>query len=274
VEPTSSSDSVATGTATGRVAADCRPGLVSSYKTSDPQTAPTRVYRGENRLRRLKKALPEAAHHLTAECEMGGFRARVAFVTLTYRPEVQYSPRHVSQLQKCYRRWLEHRGHVYRGLWVMETTKKGKPHYHLVMWLPRGLTPPKPDKQGWWPHGMTQVAWSTNPIGYCVKYASKGNTGPIPLHARLYGICGLRRMRQSFRHRMRPYWLRELVDQADRIIRAPGGGWVNPDTGELHRSPYVITRRCKNWSWIEFALRSECVQDALGVCGLTQCAPR
>ncbi len=237
--------------ADGRAAA-VRSGLVSLYTTSDPQT---RVYRGENRRRRLKKALPEAAHHLTAESELGGFRTRVAFVTLTYRPEVQYSPRHVSELQKRYREWLERRGHVYRGLWVMETTKKGKPHYHLVMWLPRGLTPPKPDKQGWWPHGMTQVAWSTNPIGYCVKYASKGNTGPIPPHARLYGICGLRRMRQSFRHRMRPYWLRELVDQADRITRAPGGGWVNRDTGELHRSPYVITSRCKNWSWIEFAKR-------------------
>jgi hypothetical protein len=139
----------------------------------------------------------------------------------------------------------------------METTKKGKPHYHLVMWLPRGVIPPLPDEQGWWPHGLTQAAWSTNPIGYCVKYASKGNTGPIPPHARLYGICGLRRMRQSFRHRMRPYWLRELVDQADRIIRASGGGWMNPDTGELHRSPYVITSRCKNWSWIEFAKRDD-----------------
>jgi len=238
--------------ADGRAAGGC-PGLVSSYKTSDKRT---RVYRGENRLKRLKKALPEAAHHLTAEAQNGGFRFRVAFVTLTYRTEVQYSPRHVSELQKRYREWLKARGHSYRGLWVLETTKKGKPHYHLVMWLPRGITPPKPDKQGWWPHGMTQVAWSTNPIGYCVKYASKGDTGPIPPHARFYGICGLRgTWRNSFRHRMRPYWLRELVTQEDRVLRCPGGGWLRPDTGEILESPYVITARCKNWSWIEFALR-------------------
>lgn len=232
--------------------ADGRTGLVSSYKTSD---TPTRVYRGENRLKRLKKALPEAAHHLTAEASWGGGRYRVAFVTPTYRPDAEYHPRHISELQQRYRQWLERRGHKYRGLWVLETTKAGKPHYHLVMWLPRGITPPKPDKQGWWPHGMTQVAWATNPIGYCVKYASKGNQGAIPFGARLYGICGLRFMRNSFRHRMRPYWLRELVDQGERVVRCRGGGWLHPETGEIFRSPYVITARCKNWSWIEFALR-------------------
>lgn len=237
-------------------------GLVISEQTSAPSH---RAYRGENRIRRLRKAIPEAMRCLTLAATQGGCRYRTAFVTLTYRPGAHWSPRHISELQEHYRKWLARRGHAYRGTWVMELTANGVPHYHLCIVLPRGITPPKPDKQGWWAHGLTRVEWARNPIGYLCKYVSKGTEGHhrIPKHARLYGVRGTGQYRPRFRHFMRPRWQRERFSQDDTLRRRPGGYFLHVQTGELLQSPYVIVARCPRWSWIEFAARGLPAADAV-----------
>ena len=70
-------------------------------------------------------------------------------------------------------------GRVAKGIfihyvWVLELTKRGRPHYHVLFWLPRGISMPKADKQGWWRHGMTNTVPARSPVGYLCKYTSKG----------------------------------------------------------------------------------------------------
>lgn len=229
-------------------------GLVSPLETS---CTGHRAYRGENRVRRLQRAVPEAVRCVEQDGQFGGVRTRTAFVTLTYRPGVDWSPRHISQLQNRYRSWLQSRGQKIRSVWVLELTKAGVPHYHLILVLPRGLTPPKPDKQGWWPHGLTRVEWARNATGYLAKYASKAEKDfAFPRGARLYGARGCGRFLPRYRHHMRPRWLRRLVVEGQSIRRAPGGRFVDLETGETWRSPYMLVARCSRWTWVEFAERS------------------
>ena len=96
-------------------------------------------------------------------------------LTLTYRPDADWAPGQISSVVRHIRQWLARKGHEMRFVWGQEFTKKGRPHYHLLLWLPLGLTIPKPDKQRWWPWGMTKIEWARNAVGYIAKYASKGD---------------------------------------------------------------------------------------------------
>jgi hypothetical protein len=204
----------------------------------------------------MRRAIPEAVRCTETAAQYGGHRIRTAFVTLTYGPGVEWSPRHVSELQNHYAAWLARRGHVLRSVWVLELTQAGVPHYHLIMALPRGLTPPMPDKQGWWPHGLTRVEWAQNATGYLAKYASKASAQfSFPKGARLYGVRGTGVFRPQFRHHMRPRWQRLLFTQADTLRRLPGGWFLHVQTGELLQSPYVLVARCSRWTWVEFGPR-------------------
>jgi hypothetical protein len=181
----------------------------------------------------------------------------MALVTVTYRPGAEYSPRHISQLLDCYRKWLERRGHVLRSVWVAELQQRGAVHYHIILALPYGLTPPKPDKQGWWPHGMSNVKWATKASGYVAKYASKASPDfKFPKGARLYGVGGTGHLRPQFRHYMRPRWQRRQFTQDDTLRRLPGGWWLHVQTGELFQSPYELADHCSQWSWTQFRLRA------------------
>lgn len=90
-------------------------------------------------------------------------------------------------------KWGKRRGVALPIVWVAEThggggSNHGQVHYHLVVFVPRGLTPPMPDKQGWWKKGMSNCKWARSPVGYLAKYTSKGANGPpMPTGARLWG---------------------------------------------------------------------------------------
>jgi hypothetical protein len=128
----------------------------------------------DRRVGRLRRTLWAAAH-LHKFAFLKG--ERVWFVTLTYKPEISWAGGQITGALKACRSWLERRnGGLLRYVWVAELTKRGVVHYHVAIWLPKGLTMPKWDKQGWWPHGMTQVVLSKNPIGYLMKYLSKVRT--------------------------------------------------------------------------------------------------
>lgn len=98
---------------------------------------------------------------------------RVALLTLTYEDTTAWDSRHVSDLLMHVRKWLKRHGHKLRYVWVAELQKRGAVHYHICIWMSRGLTLPKPDKQGWWPHGFTNIKWARGAVKYCLKYVSK-----------------------------------------------------------------------------------------------------
>lgn len=221
------------------------PGLVVTTTSWTEKTFTPR----QARIRRLRRGV-----QLAGDCLQGntlrGFRARPALVTFTYRDDVEWSARHITQAQDAISKFLARRGIRYHAVWVLELTKRGRPHYHLVLWLPKGITLPKPDKRGWWPHGCTRIEWARRPVGYLIKYASKAeDAGDFPRGARLFGVRGLGDAVQAYRYLRRPEWLQSRTVPEDRVVRVVGG-WLVESTGEVLRSPWQIVARGRCWSWI------------------------
>jgi hypothetical protein len=216
-------------------------GLVYSQTSGTSPQGPIRVDRQASRVKRLRCSVLTAARLHVQERP----RWRVAMLTLTYRPDVDWAPGQVSNVVRHIRQWLRRKGHDMRFVWVQEFTKKGRPHYHLLLWLPLGLTIPKPDKQGWWPCGMTKIEWARNAVGYIAKYASKGDSLVQPAKgARMHGNGGLTGDALIEQRWWKlPGWLRHDVKPSDRVRRAlpgTGGGFIHPDTAEVYRSPWVV----------------------------------
>lgn len=215
-------------------------GLVSSQTSGTSQII--RVDREASRLKRLRSSVLTAARLHVAQRP----RWRVAMLTLTYADARGWRPDQISNLVRHIRNWLKRRKVALRYVWVQEFCKKdARPHYHMLVWLPLGLTIPKPDKQGWWKEGMTRREWARNAVGYIAKYASKGDSLAQPARgARMHGNGGLTddaRLEQIWWKL--PAWLRDGVKPSDGVRRAPvgtGGGFINPDTGEVYRSPWVV----------------------------------
>lgn len=184
------------------------------------------------RLRRLKKNVITSARLMAEQTK--GERVRAAMVTLTYRPEDDWNPRQIAAYVTRVREWMRRRGIPARYVWVLELTKAGRPHYHVLWWLPKGVTMPKADKRGWWPHGMTRSEWARNAVGYLAKYASKGTgDASFPKGARIYGVGGLgvpARLERAWWNL--PVSVREWGGPLSLWRRSPGGGWVSRATGE------------------------------------------
>lgn len=236
---------VVTRSGAAAVAGGEAPGLVSS-QTSGPPTSPStshpiRIDREASRLKRLRCSVLTAARlHVKQKKKW-----KIAMVTLTYADMDGWAANQMSDLIRHIRKYLRRKGVEMRYVWVQEFTKKGRPHYHLLLWLPLGITLPMPDKRGWWPYGMTKTEWARCAIGYIAKYASKADSlFPPARGARMHGnggVTGEELLEQ--RWWKLPGWLRMLVDVQDRVRRAAprsGGGYVNPGTGEVFRSPYIV----------------------------------
>jgi len=209
-------------------------GLVYS-RTSDTHS----VCKFESRVKLTRKNVINSARLISEDLARSGFRYKAAMITPTYAPWAEWEPKQITDLLKTIRQYLARRGHKFRYVWVMELTKKGKPHYHLILWLPKGLTLPKPDKQGWWKHGMTKIEWAKNSVGYIAKYASKcSSEHSFPRGARLCGSGGLTpESRIEKRFWTMPKYVRDCVEQIQDIKRIPGGFLIN-DSGEFIPSRY------------------------------------
>lgn len=213
-------------------------GLVYS-QTSVPCTPEKiRIDPIATRLKRIQTSVLTAARlHVQQKAKW-----KVAMVTMTYRPDVDWEPGQVTDLMRSIRKFLASRGVELRYVWVQEFTKKGRPHYHLLLWLPYGLTLPKPDKRGWWPYGMTKIEWARNAIGYIAKYASKADSLHMPAKgARMHGSGGLRdEALLEQRWWKLPTWAREITVPDDCCRRKEGGGLLIPATGEILESPWEV----------------------------------
>jgi hypothetical protein len=171
-----------------------------------------------------------------------GHRWRVAMFTLTYASIDGWSPKHITRFIKTTREHLRRRGWMMRYVWVLEMQKRGAPHYHVLIWLPRGVTLPKPDKSGSWPHGLTRSEWARNAVGYIAKYAAKSEQRrELPRGARVCAVGGLDKARAAIRRWwLAPCWVRERWPIGANIFPArEGGGWVDRSTGEWCPSPFL-----------------------------------
>ena len=230
-------------------------GLVTTG-TSDTALVPQRGFsfsrtitekeQREKRLRRMKQNVITSARLNVEEATAGGFRGRWAMVTATYREDVRWVALQLTELLKCIRAYAARCGFRLRYTWVLELTKRGRPHYHLLVWLPKGRTLPKPDKQGWWKYGMTKIEWARNAVGYLAKYASKGDDydlRTLPAGARLSGFGGLNKSsRIELRWWKLPTWVREVFTEISDVGRTKGG-YVHRPSGEFLASRFMVVFR-------------------------------
>jgi hypothetical protein len=163
-------------------------------------------------------------------------------VTLTYAGDNEdWSPRHVSTFVQRVREWMKRRELPCRYVWVAELQKRGVIHYHVALWVPRGMKLPKPDEQGWWPHGMTRIEVARAAVPYLLKYLSKDTSktfGRFPKGARIYGTGGLEHsMRRARRWLRLPAFVQGNSSIDDDWKRVEGGGWCSP-TGEHYESEF------------------------------------
>ena len=230
----------------GAAAPPSRPqaaGLVK-LKTSHTLTPTSVVIDTEKvRLTRLRRSLCSSAQLL--QQALGPLRYRPAMLTLTYRDVDGFEPCHISNLLTRIRNWLVRRGRNLHYVWVAELQLRGALPYHIVIWLPRGLTLPKPDKQGWWPHGSTRIEWARNPIGYLIKYSTKFDSKfGLPKGARLHGSGGLDPTGKQIRRWINlPTWLKCLAGVGSAFVRVKGCGLVERDTGVCMQSPWRVSCR-------------------------------
>ena len=191
------------------------------------------ICKEESRFVRLQKNIGMAAKlHML---DLQGRRINAVMVTLTYRGVDDWRPRHVADYLAAVRKWHKRlTGNALRYVWVGETQERGALHYHVIFWLPRGVTMPKADKRGWWPHGMSNTLKATSPVAYLVSYAKKlASKKGIPHGARIYGVGGLPCTSRNVRRWVNwPAFVQARAAVTDSFKPQVGGGWVNRVTGE------------------------------------------
>ncbi len=211
------------------------------------------------RVTRLRKGLGIAAKQLH---NLGSKNQQIWMQTLTYAGDNRdWKPHHISRYLDDLRKWHYARtgSTKVRYAWVAELQQRGVIHYHVIIWLDGGLTPPKADmpwnskdRKGvkqWhppmWPHGMSNRLRSTAPVAYLMKYASKiesKNVGSFPHGARIHGAGGLDASGRSIRRWVLwPAYVQGNASVEDNFKPAPGGGFANAETGELLLAEFAPT---------------------------------
>ncbi len=205
-----------------------------------------------SRVRKLQKAVRNSAHILdsAAHCDDQKVRWRRLFVTLTYAKDDAYEPGQMTLFSQRVRDWFKREcGDTrMRMVWVMELTKRGRPHYHCMIWVRARDYFPNPHKAGWWPHGFAHVLSSkvhiNRPVAYMAKYASKFTSEQakhVPKGARLYGVNGATTEgKRVIRWWRAPIFARDHFGGA-ADIRKVTGGYVNRTTGEFLASEWKVT---------------------------------
>jgi hypothetical protein len=191
----------------------------------------------------MKRVVIASAESSRDVLSSGGNRWDTLLVTLTYRPGAKWSPEHVKFYINATRRECQRRGVRFRYQWVIELTAAGVPHYHVLWWVPHGTRLPMPDKAGSWSHGLSRIERARNAVGYLVKYATKGTTDvyELPKDCRLFGVGGGLGAEKLATHRAGlPMWLLERLPDDSRARRVAHLGWLDINTGEVHKTPFVV----------------------------------
>jgi hypothetical protein len=225
--------------------------LIENHRQSKPNSdaiewrdefAPAEFTHDEMRYKRLRKNIGVAAKLHSVAITGGKKYFNVCMVTLTYERDT-WAANHVRDYLTHVRKWLMRRcGRQLQYVWVAEMQKRDVIHYHALFFLPKGITMPKADKQGWWPHGSTRTEKAVAPVNYVMKYASKLDSKKgFPNGARTYGIGGLTETdRLSRRWLNLPAFIKARASISDRWDRAVGGGWLERSTGEIWPSEWGV----------------------------------
>jgi hypothetical protein len=226
--------------------------VINATKDRNEHTAADRpirecfkINRDAQRVKRMRTAVGHAARllHFDAHCEREAQRWNKKFITLTYRDADGWEPGHFGAFRKAMNHWFAARKIRMRFVWTAELQARGAMHYHMVVWLPKGVYLPRIDTQGWWEHGATNIVTAESPIGYITKYASKTTAEGVagfPKGARICGHGGLPpEGRRHVRYWHAPMWVRDaLSGRAD--IRKVVGGYMDKRTGEFLHSPWRV----------------------------------
>lgn len=195
---------------------------------------------------------------------------RVAMITLTYQRDGMWEPGHIVGLIKNYREWFRRNAkHCAISdchyVWVMEMTAIGRPHYHVMMWMPEGVKPPLPDDQGWWPHGSSQAIFAHSPVGYLAKYASKQESKSgrhMPKGARLWGYGGLKMIeRGPVAYALAPRWVKRFAhhdshpvkrvyERVERVLQWTCGVYQHWHEKHIRKSGWFLTRGESRGYWL------------------------
>ncbi len=234
-------------------AAQAQAGLVLS-KTSPNSEFLINLDHGScllRRIKRMRKGLWAAASQLCLP--RPGFRPDISwFITLTFAEADAWEPKHLSRATDRFNRWCKSIGVECRYAWVAEIQGKRAErtgdhvvHYHLLAWLPHGVTMPKWDvtcgrRKAFWPHGMTNTQIAKAGVGYLMKYVSKmGEFSDFPKGLRLSGKGGLNGTSRSVCAWINlPEWVKRTFGVGD-VIRKSGRLVVHA-TGEVLKSPYLV----------------------------------
>lgn len=194
------------------------------------------------RAKRTRQATITTARLMEEQLLHSGKQTYPVMVTLTYAAIDNWSRLHITSFLKSCREWFRRRGHTFRYCWVAELQKRGAVHYHVMIWMPKGLIIPKADKRGWWPHGFTRTEKARNAVGYLAKYVSKDSLRRnFPKGIRLYGCGGLdKAARIEKRWWCSPAWVRNWTKGICDVRRTAGGGFTRIDTGEWRPSPFLV----------------------------------
>jgi hypothetical protein len=205
----------------------------------------------ERRVKRMKRSVHVAGtlHSLPRR----GFRPEVPwFITLTYAQADAWEPKHISKALERYDRWCRKHGVPNRNVWVAEiqqqrasNTGKHVVHYHLMVWLPYGVSMPKWDepcgrRHAFWSHGMTNRQVAKSGVGYLMKYLGKmGEFTDFPKGLRLCGTGGHDGDERAIRSWTNlPEWVKCAFGVGD-VVRKHGRLVVQA-TGEVLSSPYTV----------------------------------
>jgi hypothetical protein len=220
-------------------------GLVSLSTSSTDHVGEWTVSRSDLRMRRVRSGVLRCAEAVQGDLQSNGVRYRTALITTTYRPGVEWEPKHLTRALYAMKAWVRRRGGWVRYVARLEFTAAGVPHYHVMVWLPPGLTMPLWDKRGWWAHGMTNAKWARRPVGYLAKYAAKAADWPPgtrnTVGARWFCAGGLTgALRLAVRWACAPGWVKALGFDTDTRLCREGSRWrVGP---WLYKSPW----RCRD----------------------------
>lgn len=243
------------------------------------------------RLSRLRMCIGAAAACMKAELHAVWDRFRVVMVTLTYAgTNADWDANHIRAFMDNVRKWCAAQRIPCRYVWVAELQKRGVIHYHVALWLPQDAKLPKPDKQGWWKHGMTRIETARDAAAYLMKYLSKGcneiGNASLPRGARSHGRGGLgQQWRDVMTWLSLPSFVKAHcpVQDVRSWRRVKGGGWLPRWGGDVMRSEFqrvivagkaMVQRVCKHgrpmettgaWSFINPAARAASLASAWGV---------
>ena len=204
---------------------------------------------GPHRVARMKRSVLTTAR-LMAEMpdQVSGRPDRMAMLTMTYADDQEWQPDDVVRTIRLARSFSRERDFSLVYLWVLEMTKRGRPHYHMALKLPATLKLPKPDDAGWWTKGMTRIEYARHPVAYMAKYLSKVDARDYyPKGARMHGCGGLSKdAKRERRFWAGPSYARECLGEGADMFRAPGGGWMDRETGVVLPARYGLVSRSRD----------------------------